>query len=316
MSRVRLLEAVLSVFFLVGFFYAAFEWGMEGAVHNRPTQVVPDLRGRSVSAAMDVLGPLNLPLRKEDSEFDRSVPAGCVLRQNPAPGKVVREGKVIRVVLSQGGETVFVPSLAGLPLRNAELMMRQGQLLLGEVSESYSLRFEKGVVLAQDPRAESSVEKNSLVNVVVSGGAPPTGVVLMPDFRQKNVAEVNAWAAASLVSATIQKDPHSLFPGGTVLSHEPSPDTVLTDRSSVVVVVSGRPGESGSSASMKNLHYEVSQGGSASLVRIVLVDKSGEREIFNGLRPPGSKLDLAVPDSPEARVKIFLNGILVEERDL
>jgi hypothetical protein len=48
-----------------------------------------------------------------------------------------------------------------------------------------------------------------------------------------------------------------------------------------------------------------------------VVDQYGERELFNGTRPPGSKIDVPVPDAGAgARMKIFLNGILVEERDL
>jgi len=65
------------------------------------------------------------------------------------------------------------------------------------------------------------------------------------------------------------------------------------------------------------LRYEIPQGSSESLVRIVMVDQHGERELFNGLRQPGSKVDLQVPKAGGAvRVMIYLNGILVEEKDL
>ena len=51
--------------------------------------------------------------------------------------------------------------------------------------------------------------------------------------------------------------------------------------------------------------------------RKTLETKYGEREVFNGMRPPGSKIDLPVPDTGAgARMKVFLNGILVEEKDL
>jgi hypothetical protein len=47
-----------------------------------------------------------------------------------------------------------------------------------------------------------------------------------------------------------------------------------------------------------------------------MVDKYGERELFNGLRKPGSKIEVPVQSAGGARMKIYLNGILVEERDL
>jgi len=304
---------VLVVLALLAYFGG--QWALEGAIHGHKQVQVPDLRGKSVLAALDALGPVNLVLRKDGTEFDGSVPVGAVLRQLPPAGTVVREGKTIRVIISHGGETVFVPAIVGIPLRNAEMMLRQKQLLLGEVSESYSLRVERNIVLSQDPKGESSAEKNALVNVVVSGGAPPPGVILMPDFRQKNITEVKLWADSQRIRPEITEDPGSLFPAGTVLGQEPGPDASVSADTPVRFTASARPRDA-STALTKHLHYEVSQGSAASLVRIMVVDAGGEREVFKGLRDPGSKIDLALPQASAARVRIFVNGILVEEKPL
>ncbi|MFA6093384.1 MAG: PASTA domain-containing protein [Elusimicrobiota bacterium] len=289
-------------------------WGLEGAVHNRKVEVVPDLRGKSISGAMNMLAPLDLPLLKEGEEFNASIPIGSILRQRPGPGTKVREGKAIRVVVSQGGETVFTPSIVGLPLRNAEILLRQSQLALGEVAESYSLRFEKGLVLSQDPKSESSVEKNALISVVVSAGGPPESVALMPDFLRKNSSEADSWASRHSIEIKLVKDSSSLFPYGTVLEQQPAADAVLQENARITLTISGRAGGR-EAASSGGFVYKVPQGSSESLVRIVCVDQHGERELFNGLRAPGSRVELALPSGGRSRVKIFLNGILVEERD-
>jgi serine/threonine-protein kinase len=264
---------------------------------------------------LDALAPLNVGLRKTGVEFDASVPISSILRQDPPAGTVVREGKTVRVIVSQGGQTVQAPAVIGLPLRNAEMMLRQNQLSLGEVSEAYSLKSEKGMVLSQDPKGETSVERDTLVNLVVSGGAPPAGVSLMPDFSRKTLDAVQAWAAGAGVKVDVKSDPSSLFPSGTVLTQSPDPDAALTPDASVAVTVSGHKGAAPSAAT-KTFRYELSQGGSDSQVRIVIVDKYGERELFNGLRSPGSKIEVPVQTAGGARVKIYLNGILVEEQDL
>jgi serine/threonine-protein kinase len=312
-SQVFLVEVILAAAALAACAFFALRWGIEGVVHNRKIEVVPDLKGKSLSGAMSMLSPLNLPLLKEGEEFNGSVPIGSILRQRPAAGTKVREGKTIRVVVSQGGETVFAPSIISLPLRNAEILLRQSQLALGEVTESYSLRLEKGLVLSQDPRAESSVEKNTLVNVVVSAGPPPDGILLMPEFLRKNVAEASQWAERSGVRPAIEKDPGSLFPGGTILEQQPQPDAVVDRSTKVVLKVSARAAVS--EASKASFAYQVPQGSSESLVRILLADERGEREIFNGLRHPGSRVEIPLPATGRSRAKIFLNGILVEERD-
>jgi eukaryotic-like serine/threonine-protein kinase len=316
-SGIRIFDILLVLAALSLASYFSLDWAMEGLIHNRRERMVPDLRNKSVDAALDLVSPLNLALKKDGEEFHDSVPIGSIVRQLPLPGTTVREGKIIRVVVSQGGETVFVPTISGLPLRNAEMLLRQRNLGLGEVSESYSVRMEKGRVLNQDPPAEQPVEKSALVNVVVSAGRPPAGVVLMPDFRQKNVAEAQAWAKGLGLDLKESVETASLFPKGAILSQEPPPDTVVTDKSGLKVLVSGRPDTGSEAVATRSLHYEVSQGSSDSLVRIVIVDPYGEREVFNEVRPPGSKIDLAIPDTGKAaRARIFVNGILIEEREL
>lgn len=307
-------KALIWAALAVAGFYAV-QWGLEGVIHSRNTHTVPDLKGKSLSAALDMVSPLNLGLKKEGSEYNATVPISSVLRQEPAVGAVVREGKIIKVVVSQGGETVLAPAIVGLPLRNAEMLLRQSQLLLGEVNEAYSLRQEKGTVLAQEPKAESSVERNALVNVVVSGGGPPSGVLLMPDFLRKNIVEARAWASSAGLSIKETKDPSALFPSGIILTQTPFPDTVVVSNSKISFVVSARVGK-GPEPATRNFTYQLAQGGSDSLLRIVLVDKYGERELFNGLRKPGSKIEIPLQESGGARIKIYLNGILVEERDL
>lgn len=314
-AEVRTLEVAAVTAALLAFAYFALNWGLEGVIHSRRTQTVPDLKSRSIAAALDQLAPLNLGLRKTGVEFDATVPISSVLRQDPPAGTVVREGKTIKVIVAQGGQTVLAPAVVGLPLRNAEMMLRQSQLALGEVSESYSLKQDKGMVLSQDPKAEASVERDALINLVVSGGAPPSGVALMPDFLRKTLDEAQSWAAGAGVKLEIKTDNASLFPNGTVLTQAPASDTVLSADAKVQLLVSGRKGATPTVAA-KMFKYELPQSGSESQVRIVVIDKYGERELFNGLRKPGSKIDVPVQSAGGARVKIYQNGILVEERDL
>lgn len=317
-STVRAWEgaAVGAAFLLVAFFL--LQWGLSGVIHSRKTQTVPDLKGRSLAAALDLTAPLNLGLRKSGTEFNSGVPISSVLRQDPPAGTIVREGKIIKIVVSQGGETVLTPSIVGLPLRNAEMMLRQAQLQLGEVGEAFSLKLEKGMVLVQDPKADASAERGALVSVTISGGQPPAGVQLMPDFQRKNISEVEEWAGAAGLQYSETKDPSALFPYGTILTQSPAPDSVLQPDTKIAFTISGRAGKKDAAqASSKMFHYELAQGGSDSLVRIVVLDKYGQRELFNGLRKPGSKIDVPLQQSAGgARVKIFVNGILVEERDL
>lgn len=316
LTGIRIIELAGIGMFMFFLTYFSLHWAMETIIHSRKEQIVPDIRGKSAMRAIEILSQTGLAIRKEGVEFDDSVPIGSVLRQKPPPGTQVREGKTIRAVFSQGGEAVFVPILIGLPLRNAELLLRQKQLLLGEISEAYSLRSKKGIVLSQDPRGESSVAKNTMMNVVVSAGPPPSGIVLMPDFRQRQLPEVMQWASKNAFFVEINENPDSLFPNSTILGQEPGPDTVLSDDTEISIMVSSRRKKTHGRELVHRIRYEVSQSGSQSQIRIIMVDRHGEREIFNGFRDPGSKVDLTVPYGGAAKVRIFVNGVLVEEREL
>ncbi|MDD2804112.1 MAG: PASTA domain-containing protein [Elusimicrobiales bacterium] len=298
------------LFFLT---YFLFSWTLETVIHNRKEVIVPDISGKSTVNALQTLSELNLAMKIEGTEFNEAVPIGTVLRQVPGAGSTVREGKIVRVIFSQGGESVFTPNLIGLPLRNAELMLRQRQLVLGQVSESYSLKAEKGTVLSQDPKPELSVSKNTMVEVVVSAGNPPAGIIMLPDFRQKKSDEAQQWAAQSGVTLRLTEDAGSLFPGGTIIDQDPAPDTVVAAGGKVSLTVSSRKSAGGAEREFR-VHFEVPQSGSQRHIRVVALGKSGDREIFNGLRDPGTKIDLSVPYAGAEKIRIFMNGILVEER--
>ena len=302
----------LALFFLT---YFLFSWTMDTVVHSRKEVIVPDIQGKSAANALQLISESDLAMKIDGYEFNDSVPISTVLRQNPSAGITVREGKIVKVVFSQGGESVFTPNLIGLPLRNAELLLRQRSLLLGEVSESYSLKAEKGTVLSQEPKSELSVSKNTMVAVVVSAGEPPAGIVLMPDFRQKKINETYQWASDNKLEVRTMEDEGSLFPKGIVIDQVPAADTVVSAESRITLTVSSRK-SGGQEEKEFHIHYEVSQSGSQRHIRIVAVSKQGDREIFNGLRDPGSKIDLTVPYGGADKVRIFINGILVEEREV
>lgn len=298
------------LFFLT---YFLFSWTMETVIHDRKEVIVPDISGKSSVNALQALSVINLAMKIGGYEFNETVPIGTVLRQTPSAGSTVREGKIVRVVFSQGGESVFTPNLIGLPLRNAELLLRQRQLVLGEVPEAYSLKAEKGTVLSQDPKPELSVSKNTMVQVTVSNGPPPAGIIMMPDFRQKKSDEAQQWAAQNGLSLGLTEDPNSLFPGGTIIDQDPQPDAVVSAGAKVALTVSSRKNSGGAEREFR-VHYEVSQSGAQRHIRVVALGKAGDREIFNGLRDPGSKIDLSIPYAGAEKIRIFVNGILVEER--
>ncbi|WP_424244466.1 serine/threonine-protein kinase [Elusimicrobium posterum] len=236
------------------------------------------------------------------------------MRQLPSAGTIVREGRVIRVWISQSEEDVTLPVLTGMTLRNAQLLARQSGLLVGTVETSYSNEYDKGMVMDQTPKPAEMVKRNSIVNLIVSNGAPPSDIILMPEFRLKKLTEASRWASSNEVEIEIIEEPESAYPYGTITAQAPAADTEVKAGETIQITVSHRKVEG--EEKTYRVHYEMAQGKKSSNLRIVLIDKDGEKDVMNEMKKPGSKIDIDVPYGGEAKIRIYVDGILVREREV
>lgn len=297
--------------------YFAFDWAVGAVIHYRRVVMVPDLSGKSVADALNLLGPSRLGLAKEGEQYDKRYPAGTIVRQTPRSGMMAREGRIVRITLSQGGETLFIPDLLGQPLRNAQTALQNVGLSLGEMERRPSLRFEKNQVMSTDPPAGTVVSKNVLVSLVVSDGPPVGDVLLTPDFVGQNVSEARNWAAARQVVFSTREENDLGRAPGEVTMQSPTPDSPIRPGDTLTVVVNTAsetavvpPGGG------VRIYYEVPQGSSDRDVKILVIDEAGEREVFRRAQSPGSRIDLTVQPKGRARARIFVNAIMVEEQSL
>jgi serine/threonine-protein kinase len=311
--KVIIIFALIAVFLAVAGYFS-FDWAMSALVHTRKEIAVPDISKKSVNVALDLLANSNLAMRKAGEEYQPDLPAGSIIRQLPPAGTVVREGKVIRAWISQGSESIEVPDLTGISLRNAELLIRQLNLSVGNKDTAYSLTVDKGAVISQEPAPLALAAKGSSVNLVISNGMPPSSVRLMPDFRYKKLADVNLWASNADIEINITEDEESLFPNGTVVKQTPEPDAEVATDSQISIVVSARP--QNGEEKLYRIHYELPQGKNQNRVKIVITDETGEREILNEIRQPGSKIDLNALYGGDAVFRIYVDGILVREKEI
>jgi serine/threonine-protein kinase len=225
----------------------------------------------------------------------------------------VKEGKIIKVTISQGGQMVYVPNVIGQTTRSAEITVRSSGLTLGEETTRYSLMVEKDRVISQDPAGGTASEKDAIVNMVISAGQPPANVKLMPNFTGRDVSAAKEWADKNRLNVVIHEEPVAGLQPGAVIRQEPEPDADLATASGVSFTVAGG---AGAAAIGKVFYYEIPQSSGEKEIRLTLTDENGEVEIFRGVRPPGTKLELPVNPKGVAKIRVFVNNILVEEREI
>ncbi|MDR1696525.1 MAG: PASTA domain-containing protein [Endomicrobium sp.] len=209
--------------------YYSFNTVMSVIVHSKKEITLPDIKGKNMTEALEELSVYNVGLKKEGEEFNNNVSPGIILRQTPPGGMNIREGKIVRVTLSRGGETIYIPNLAGKTVRAADISVKSYGLMIGEVSQRYSVIVEKGLVISQDPLAGTAADKDTVINFVVSDGQPPEGVIYAPVWTGKPFEDAKTWADANGVSLETVKEKNPEIPAGTVIKQEPEADSDITD---------------------------------------------------------------------------------------
>jgi serine/threonine-protein kinase len=309
-----LLKIIFVLVVLAGLGYYAINAIMSSFVREKGEVLVPDLQGKTLIDSLEALSQAKLAMIKEDAEYNQDVPSGVVIRQFPPAGTNVKEGKTIRITVSMGGEIVYVPNLTGETIRSATILLRASGLVLGELTKKASVKYEEGVVLQQDPVAGSTVEKETTVNVIVSNGAPTNGDVLMFDWIGKSGEEAKQWAMDNGYEVSVIEQQTKLADPGFVFNQVPMPDEKLTANAKITFYI----GDSKSIFEQKEevVTYTLPETGDSKRVRLVLVDDRGEKDIFNGVRKPGSVISVPVKVQGKASVKVFINNVSIETMEL
>ncbi|MDR2351496.1 MAG: PASTA domain-containing protein [Endomicrobium sp.] len=232
---------VFIVLAVIGFaFYFAFNMIMISLIHTKREISTPNIVGKNLYNAIEEVSKYGFGLKMDGEETNQNVPAGTILRQNPPAEMYVREGKVIKVTISRGGEIIYVPSLVGQSIRSADISLRTATLVMGEVTKRYSVVADKDTIVAQDIAAGTKVDKDSVVNLIVSDGQPPEGTILMPNFINKNLQEAAEWSLQTDMVLNITREESAKFDSGIIIRQYPEPDRDITDLKSVNVTVAER----------------------------------------------------------------------------
>ena len=171
------LKVVLAILILIlcaqVFLFAKFFLGGFSNNRSNSSQVLaPDLYNMTLDEAQRSLDKLNLNIRVNiEDEYSNEVEKGKIISQQPMSGHELKEGETVTLVLSKGPINVYIPNVVGLTLGEAENILKENKLYLGNIKYEYSDNYNEGVVISQDPKSGSQNNKEwATVNVVVSKG--------------------------------------------------------------------------------------------------------------------------------------------------
>jgi eukaryotic-like serine/threonine-protein kinase len=133
---------------------------------------VPDVTGQPESAAAAKLGQAGFQVITTQ-EASNDVPAGRVIRTDPAAGAMAPKGSTVTQVVSTGPAQVAVPSVTGQLQAVATNTLTAAGFQVTTVT-SPSTPANNGKVTSQSPTAGMQAAKGSTVTITVGSGVTPT----------------------------------------------------------------------------------------------------------------------------------------------
>ncbi len=176
-------KKVLTVLIAAIFLFTA---GCSGGVQKKIVEV-PTVVNLKLDSAEKALEEKGLVLQVVSSKYSETMPLDYIISQTPLPGEKVKEGTIIKAVISNGSQNVSVPNLVGKTFEDAISVLQSIGLSLGDVSEKGSSD-DVGSILSQDPKPGTILPPGAAVKLTVSLGQ----FVLMPNVIGMNSDEAVA----------------------------------------------------------------------------------------------------------------------------
>ncbi|MBW2060686.1 MAG: PASTA domain-containing protein [Deltaproteobacteria bacterium] len=275
-------------------------------IKSEPEVTVPDLTGLDSIAALKVLSKLGLNLKVQGFNYSDQVPKDQIMDQDPKPGMQVKKDRDIRVIISKDSRMVKLPDLRGLSLDQARSILSQSELLVGLVSYVYGSASdqERDRVLAQVPEAMTPVDRKGRIDLLLSLGPRPVGLV-MPDLTAQNYSLVLlTLERAGLKVGPLEYENRPNWPVGAVLVQDPAPGSRVSQGALITLTVN-REGSGGISEYKFHLiDYQIPYGLLRREIRFHVEVDFFRFDVHEGWHGPGEfvRTLALVPDPFEAYV--------------
>jgi beta-lactam-binding protein with PASTA domain len=132
--------------------------------------IVPSLRGRSIRDAKFALDRAGLRQGAIQYEISIDLPEGTIISQDIAAGGRVKKNSYISVIVSAGEsiDSIYVPSLIGKTLTEAQKILKEKGLRSGNVTFQFNDELLPNTVIDQLPRENDVVTTQKEIDLFIS----------------------------------------------------------------------------------------------------------------------------------------------------
>lgn len=202
--------------------------------------IVPDVTGKSLDEADQLLKAAELSFRKEEKASD-VVPEGYIIEQSIAANEEVEKSTVIVITVSTGVETDTLRDVTGLTVDQADTILKNDQELKVVHEYEYSDSVEENLVIRTSPAAGTDVKKGDTITVYISKGKE-TKYVKVPDLRNYTQAQAeDILKSKGLVKGKVSTNYSDDYAQGVVMEQSYSADTEVEEGTKIDFTVSLGP---------------------------------------------------------------------------
>jgi beta-lactam-binding protein with PASTA domain len=270
------------------------------AIRGAEQTMVPDVRDLELTEALLELQVKELypriQLRYSQSASDR----GRILEQSPEPGTIVKAGRRIRLVVSQGVVISNMENYVGRTIDEVRmdiqtLFASAGTYATGlpllSLKEPFMYQYSPeapGTILQQSPEPGSPISGPTLLDVVISRGLE-NEMIVIPELTGLSIDAALALLGETGVPFTFsRRPPQSGEKPETILSQSPAAGTAATIATELSLTASD-PAELAEGEVFALFSYNLPPNPYPLAVTLEAILPTGERRVLAAMNHPGGK---------------------------
>ncbi|MDO7786183.1 Stk1 family PASTA domain-containing Ser/Thr kinase [Desulforamulus aquiferis] len=273
---------------------------------------VPPVVGMKLEDAESLLKERGL-IVKVSRQNHKTVPKDEVISQEPEANKVVKRGRTVVLLVSNGPDLVDVPDVTGVSYDEARLTLISNEFQPEVPEYIYHPTIDDGKVVEQEPRGKTQAPRGSRVKLKVSRGPEPQ-ILKIPSLIGLTQEEARSrLTGMGLNLAEISAQPSQDYLTGQIIAQNPQAETEVEQGTGVNVTISTGPGPTPRDVLVS---ITVPQDGKVHEVRIKTIDVRGENFAYVSSHQPGDEISKNIRFYGKGTVQVLIDGNLVDSKSI
>lgn len=165
---------------------------------------IPNVVGRKIDDVKDEYEKQGIEIIQDKTEYSSEQPEGYIISQTPEKGTSTKTKKIY-VVVSRGEKKVEVTDVTGKDVKVATYELQDTLGFKVEIEEVVSEKVASGIIISQDPKAETQAAYGSTIKLKVSKGDGKS-TILVPNVLGKTEDEAKSALSGLTVSVKYGED--------------------------------------------------------------------------------------------------------------